>query len=168
MKQALIILGVLWLLPITILVWLFYILPLTLRDIEYIGQPSFMVFHFQLISKRSWYARLWRDWLGWSGPCVIIARNPDNLFTPVKASMAKIIIHETRHCYQQFVFGPLFYPAYILCSIVLWMLGKFTSRKIHAYLDNPFERDARRAANQQVNIPPEQWPQGSNDMWPWW
>jgi len=44
--------------------------------------------------------------------------------------------HERVHVRQYERWGPLFGPAYLLCSLVLWLRGK------DAYRDNPFEREA--------------------------
>jgi hypothetical protein len=44
--------------------------------------------------------------------------------------------HELVHVLQYERWGPLFIPAYLLCSALLWIRGK------NAYLDNPFEREA--------------------------
>ena len=44
--------------------------------------------------------------------------------------------HELVHVRQYERWGPLFGPAYLGCSLVLWLLGR------RAYRDNPFEREA--------------------------
>ena len=44
--------------------------------------------------------------------------------------------HELVHVRQYELWGPLFIPAYLLCSLQLWWIGK------DPYLDNPFEREA--------------------------
>ncbi len=44
--------------------------------------------------------------------------------------------HEHVHVRQYARWGPLFIPAYLLCSMVLWWRGK------NPYLDNPFEVEA--------------------------
>ena len=44
--------------------------------------------------------------------------------------------HEHVHVRQYERWGPLFLPAYLLCSLVLWLRGQ------DAYRDNPFEREA--------------------------
>ena len=44
--------------------------------------------------------------------------------------------HERVHVRQYCIWGPLFGPAYLLCSAVLWLRGR------DAYRDNPFEREA--------------------------
>lgn len=46
--------------------------------------------------------------------------------------------HELVHVRQYERWGPFFLPAYLLCSLVLWLRGK------NAYLDNPFEQEAYR------------------------
>jgi hypothetical protein len=44
--------------------------------------------------------------------------------------------HELVHVRQYERWGPFMGPAYLLCSLVLWMAGK------RGYRDNPFERQA--------------------------
>jgi hypothetical protein len=44
--------------------------------------------------------------------------------------------HERVHVHQYERWGPVFIPAYLLCSLVLWARGR------NAYLDNPFEQEA--------------------------
>lgn len=44
--------------------------------------------------------------------------------------------HELVHVRQYERWGPLMGPAYLLCSLVLWLSGQ------RPYLDNPFEREA--------------------------
>lgn len=46
--------------------------------------------------------------------------------------------HERVHVGQYERWGPFFIPAYLLCSLVLWLRGR------DSYLDNPFERQAYR------------------------
>lgn len=48
--------------------------------------------------------------------------------------------HEWIHVRQYERWGPLFIPAYLLCSVVLWFRG------LDAYRDNPFEREAYEQA----------------------
>ena len=49
--------------------------------------------------------------------------------------------HELVHVRQYERWGPIFVPAYLLCSLVLWIKRK------DAYRDNPFEREAFDAQN---------------------
>lgn len=44
--------------------------------------------------------------------------------------------HELVHVRQFELWGPLMGPAYLGCSLVLWLMGR------RPYLDNPFERQA--------------------------
>lgn len=46
--------------------------------------------------------------------------------------------HELVHVRQYECWGPLFIPAYLLCSLILWMRGR------NPYWDNPFEQQAYR------------------------
>ena len=50
--------------------------------------------------------------------------------------------HEHAHVRQVEVWGPAFIPAYLLASVWAWKRGQ------HYYLDNWFERDARRACGE--------------------
>jgi hypothetical protein len=45
-------------------------------------------------------------------------------------------LHERVHVRQAELWGPLFIPAYLIASVVVWLRGG------NAYLDNPFERQA--------------------------
>lgn len=158
MKRFMIALGFIWLLPMTIVVWLGYILwAWTLGYIRYDGAAGFLVARFVVrLHVPNWYTRAWRDWAGWSGPCVVIVKPG--------YETGRTLTHELRHCWQQFLFGIFHYPLYGLALTYIW----FFQKDRHAYLDNPFERDARAAAGQQVNIPRNKWRQGPDDRWPWW
>lgn len=155
--------GFCWLLPVTLLFWVFYLLPLWYRDFRFRGWVGFGVARFELQSQHSWYAKLWRDWAGFAGPCCILHRRG-----LTGRQLTRTLQHEYRHCMQQLLFGPLFYPVYALCSVAIWVYSSAVDDDYHAYLDNPFERDARRAAGQPVYIPRRLWPQGRKDRWPWW
>ena len=48
--------------------------------------------------------------------------------------------HELVHIRQYERWGPLFIPAYLLCSALIWLRGG------DAYRDNPFEREAYATA----------------------
>ena len=48
--------------------------------------------------------------------------------------------HELVHVHQYERWGPFFLPAYLGCSLVLWLRGR------DYYLDNPFEVEAYRQA----------------------
>jgi hypothetical protein len=53
--------------------------------------------------------------------------------------------HEMVHVRQYERWGPLMGPAYLLCSLVLWTQGR------SPYRDNPFEREAYRIADIDVD-----------------
>ena len=147
MKYFLRTLGFIWLLPATILVWLFYISwAWVFGLIIWKGWHSYAIAQFQLKNEDSWYAKLWKDWGGWSGPCVLIYK--DNPGKWDDAWVARTKLHEADgHCIQQFIFGIFHYPSYFLVSVWLWLFCKDK----HAYLDNPFERHARKVAGQQLD-----------------
>lgn len=170
------VLGFVWLLPATLLVWLFYVIPLLLtKQIKYNAREDDFIWSFELVDRDSWYGKMWSKWAGWSGPCVYIFKRYRSEDYPwldekvLKEYDEKTKIHEVRHCKQQFLFGIFHYPAYFLVSAWLTVsnLWKPYKNKKHVYLDNPFERDARRAAGQIVDVPRENWPDGPNDYNPW-
>jgi hypothetical protein len=162
MRLFLTILGIIWTSPAIILVWLLYIIPLIVfRSIWFRSWYNYTPV-FQLVNDDSWYAKLWRDWYGWSGPWVILIKDlpgPED-----GRCVSRTLSHEYRHWVQQMILGLLFYLVYILNSIYVWLFCKDK----HAYLDNFFERDARKVAGQHVDIPRGMWPHGSRDRWPWW
>lgn len=151
-------LGILWALPATVLVWVFYILPMYLiaRDLVFVRWAQYGVAEFILADKdlEKWYVRLWRDWGGWGGPGMFIWKGDRTTL------ICTTRFHELEHVKQQFYLGIFFYPAYILSSIFIWL---FLWKK-HSYYDNPFEVAARRAAGQTVGPPPGGW----RDRWSWW
>jgi hypothetical protein len=139
-----------WLLPATIIGWVFYVLPLWMVGaIKKKTSSEFLIAEFALnaASRFTWYVKAWENWAGWGGPCVIICKGLE-----ATEASAKIRRHEFEHCFQQFRLGVFFYPYYALAW--LWILA-FTRR--HPYLDNPLEVSARRAAGQPVNFSRESW-----------
>ena len=53
--------------------------------------------------------------------------------------------HELVHVRQFERWGPLMGPAYLGCSLTLWLLGR------RPYHDNPFEKEAYRQIGRAVN-----------------
>jgi hypothetical protein len=168
MTKLLRLLGFIWALPATIPTWLFYILPAwALGWIRLDGSADFLVAQFSVNDEtvKNWYTRFWKDWGGFGGPCVVILKDD-----PKDSSRyARTLLHERRHAFQILCLG-IFQPViYILISGALWVSAKVgISPDTHPYLDNPFERDARKAAGQMVDIPREMWRRGPSDHWPWW
>lgn len=147
------ILGALWLLPVTVLVWGAYILPLWIMgEVICEGWHSFLIVRFRLapwmLSQEqgkggTWYQRQWTNWSGSALPHAIIYKPWG------RASKNFIWVHEERHNDQQFLFGPLFYPLYGLCWLTLWLykwvqMDMTGTSSVIPYLDNPFEKDASK------------------------
>ena len=149
-----------WTLIPAAIVWLFYILPLILTgSIKYYGKEDTYIWIFEVQQKDTWYCRAWKDWGGWSGPCVI-------LFRP---GLSKLYVfdqyldHEADHCLWQTRLGIFFYPAYFFNSMFIYLFKKDK----HAYHDNFFEIKARKSAGQKIDIPRSEWMHGTNDRIPW-
>lgn len=150
---------ILWLLPATILVWFIYVLPVWLifRDLVFVRWAQFGVIEFVLAKKglEKWHVKLWHDWAGWAGPMVFVWRGDPHVV------MSRTRAHEMEHCRQQFYAGIFLYPIYILISAFIWVFMPSKS----AYLHNPFEVAARKAAGQPVEVPKERY---AGNRWPWW
>lgn len=65
-----------------------------------------------------------------------------------------VFAHESKHTFDIAVWGPLFGPAYVGNSVVLWVRSKFNNGKrkdgssINFYEDNWFEKTARKYAGE--------------------
>lgn len=152
-----------WLLPVTLPLWLCYIIPLCLtRKIRLVTWERRGVARFDLLVKSGWYADIWRDWAGCALPYAIIVRTDIERLQRIRT-----IAHELRHVDQLFAFGPFFYPLYFLCSLVL-SVYRLGDASIHPYFDNPFERDARRRAAQPIVLSRIYWPHGHRHPRDWW
>lgn len=160
MKYVLHIWGTLIWLPFTLLFYLFYIGPcLIMKQLYWDGWADFLIPKFVVKEETAaaWFLSLWGGWWGHALPTFIVTRHDTD-----DPRFKRTLVHECRHVWQLFVFW-IFQPIiYVLHTLYLYL---FTNR--HAYYDNCFERDARRAAGQQVDIPPEQW-RDPKDRWPWW
>jgi hypothetical protein len=159
------VLGFIWALPATILIWTFYILPLLYKkEIVYTGKADTFIWTFRNPIMDTWYDNMWHKWSGWSGPCVYIWKDMISM-----RSNRITRAHELKHCYDQFIFGFFFYPAYIGHSVWLAVKNFFRKEedKQHIYYDNWFERRARAAAGQMIDIPRKYWPDGPCDYNPW-
>lgn len=169
-------LGFIWLLPVTILVWLVYVLPLwAVGEIKYEGKAGTFIWIFENPISSSWYDKKWEKWAGWSGPCVYIYKKYTEEMLPWTSATERRMydavtrVHEVRHCIQQFVFGIFHYALYFLDSMYILLSNKWKKpedRK-HAHLDNHFEIDARKAAGQRIKVPQNEWPDGPADYNPW-
>lgn len=158
MKMILRVIQFFWVLPLTVIVWLLYILPLWLlaRDYRFVRvlEPGIIMLELVNIDVSAWHTRLWRDWGGVGLPCAVLLRAR-------YATDPKLIRHELEHCYQLFRWG-IFQPIiYVFTSLFIYF---FVPSK-HPYYDNPFERQARRVAGQVVDIPRSKW---GSSRWIWW
>lgn len=109
-----------------------------------------------------WHAKLWKDWGGIGCYGFMCYKDRDDKSDD--AWVTRTIVHEGTHCRQFLILGLLQPLLYLGHSGFIF----FFQKSKHAYLDNWFERQARKRAGQLVDIPREKWPQGTNDRWPWW
>jgi len=157
-RQLLFCLGFVWVLPVNILVWIW------LLYLEFTGQVQSVSFCSNLsliwdIDNRSSFYKRMKGWYGFT-----LGSNIVCIDVYPKALYATHIRHETGHVYQQYIFGVLFFPVYILTSVFMYFLLPKTS----PYIDNFFEKWARKYAGQMVKIPSEDRERYMKDRWPWW
>ena len=95
-------------------------------------------------------------WTAWASGAFIVIRHD-------RLSNQATLRHEERHVQQQMWLGPLQPVLYFIMSVFIW---GFLQDK-HSYYDNLFERDARGAAGQEIDIPKSWWQQKDN-RWYWW
>ena len=152
--------GVIWGLPVHLFGLLVIVLLVATRnaDVKRVQWPFIDVV---MVKNRGlfgvWLSKKWSSWAGFNCGMVSVYRW-DYVDHP------RTIRHERRHGYQIFVFGLLQPVIYFLSSVWIY----FFMKKLHSYYDNPFERDARAFAGQQVDIPKSQWMSGPADRWAWW
>lgn len=155
MKETILnILKTLWQLPIGLLVWSLYILPLwATRQIKYIGKAAPLVLEYELTDSVNFYTKLWEGWIGTSLPFAFIRVSMNRIkkryprADPVilKEEMRKLKLHELHHNWQHETYGPYFYTVYGLYSgwIIFSNLWRDKNRDWH--WDNPLEIAARAA-----------------------
>jgi len=155
-----------WLIPL-ILSWLYVLFAWIPGWIHFYGYVGGLTWAFDLQDETidNWYTRAWAGWAGFGAMSVILLRDRPSQDERYGTTIA----HEKRHSMQIWTLGLLQPILYITCSIFLFITAKMgMTPHIHPYLDNPFELDARHAAGQKVDIPPDEWPRGPKDHWPWW
>lgn len=160
MRTFLNVIGFIWLLPVNLIVWAVLLILLWRGQFEEVTLQPNLALRWDVDNNSKFYKILSKD--GWFGfvavsNIIVVDDDPYELFE-------KHIRHEDAHVSQNYVLGILFYPLYFLCSIFIFC---FLWNK-HSYLDNPFERHARRLAGQRVDIPREEWPKGPHDRWSFW
>jgi hypothetical protein len=155
---ALVAVGINWGAPL--LTWLYPLLMMAFfKDFTFEGfHGPFAKFALATRNVEPWHAKLWKDWSGVGSYGFMCYKPSDSVW------MARTMVHESCHCWQFVILGLLQPILYIGHSAFIF----FFQKSKHAYLDNYFERMARKHAGQQVDIPPAQWSQGPDDRWPWW
>ncbi len=129
MKTALRVLGSLWLLPVALPIWLFYLLPFWAWGmLSYTHRAGWNVIFTANTGERDaprWWRNAWARWGGHTMPFAIVMRYG----MPSNAAHG-VLMHEMRHAEQWLVLGPLFPIVYLT---LLWRFG---------YAEHPMEVDA--------------------------
>jgi hypothetical protein len=111
----------------------------------------------------SWHMEWWNDIAGVGLFTVMILRlelGPED-----DAAKQRALLHLSTHSWQWVILGML-YP--VLYAAHYYFIKWFQHDK-NPYLDNFFERQARRRACQQISIPREDWNNhAANGNWFWW
>lgn len=137
-------LGMIWASPITLVCFVFYVLPCwAMKWYEYIGYHD-IVWAWKIREEApEWMHKLWKGWAGHCvGNIVVVIERPE------KSQYAGVIMtHEQQHavqCMRLGVFQPIMY---FLNKLVI----RYACKNSHPYFDNPFEIDARRGAGQVID-----------------
>lgn len=154
------ILGNLNALPISIWVWLYLLILILKGQVEEVKRGRYLTIIVDL-QNDAWLCRSQYEAKGWAGNalgnCTFVVDDDGERWQ-------RTVKHENRHNLQMLLLGVLQPVLYGLASAFIWVF----LRALHSYYDNPFERDARRAAGQPVLIPRKQWMHGPRDRWAWW
>lgn len=144
--------GIIWASPITLLAFIFYIAPMwALRQYRYAGWDG-LAWRWDYVVRSPLYLRTKFDkfvdekWRRWGGSAM---GNIINIKVYKGSRESITVTHEHEHviqCMRLGIFQPILYGIYTL-------LAKFVLRKADPYYDNPFEVDARRAADQLIDVP---------------
>lgn len=153
------ILGFLWVVPVSIIGWLFLGLLTLFGQIDCINLYPDLSVVWDLKNTGFFYKKMVRRWFGFVIGCNIVVVDLDDSDKNVRCFM-----HERRHVLQQYCWGVFFFIAYVFESLRIFLFCK----EDHAYLDNRFEIDARKYAGQKIKVPKSEWFDGPEDKWPWW
>lgn len=156
MRYFLLVLGWLWAAPLTIPSLILSWILVACRQLNFCRfSLDALTCEFKTV-KGNWLERkLLAQWAGMNLAGAI-------WYNQAYADSEKTQKHERWHALQCYVLG-IFMPAlYFLCAAWIWLFQKDK----HAYMDNPFERGARRAAGQPVEVDYKAW--FGEDRWPWW
>jgi len=116
-----------------------------------------------------WHAARWRDWAGVGLYGFMCYRDLKGKHDDKKVQ--RTILHEGGHCWHWLILGLVgFIIAYYGHSFLILITQKIKGKPYtkHAYYDIWSERLARKRAGQKLNIPPEEWYWGKDDLIPWW
>lgn len=158
MKETILnILKTLWQLPVGILVWSLYILPLwATKQIKYIGKATPLVLEFELSDKDTVYTDLWKGWMGNSLPFALIRvsinrmrkRYPGIPLKTIKKEIRILRLHELHHNKQHESHGPFFYLRYGAHSLWIKISNLWRDKNRDWYWDNPMEIAAVEASEE--------------------
>lgn len=168
--------GFIWALPASILGWIFFCIPSWRKGVfSDIWINKYLCITWEIDKGSDFYKEYMVGWFGFSVGCnrVVV-----DIALPTREAAEGIVIgeipedhpdyiqmkHELKHVFQNYTWGVFFFPFYILMTCFIWLFLKDK----HAYLDNPFEVEARRFAGQKVFIPRDEWVAGVDDRFPWW
>ncbi len=161
MKRFLFSLGAIWAFALSIWGYLLGLFLLLFRQVEGVSTSRTDLTIIWDLRNDGWFYRKAfedRGWVGFSCGGNIFVKDYD------LERWRRTILHETKHCYQQYAWGIFFPLLYILDSVIIW----FFIKEQHSYYDNGFEKQAREYAGQLVEVPKSQWASGPRDRWAWW
>lgn len=150
--------GFLWVLPVNLLAWCWLLYLRFTGQIEKVTWYSDFAIAWDIDNNSRFFKRM-KGWYGFTlgSNIICIDVEPFDKYT-------QHLMHETAHVYQQYIFGVFFFPVYILTSVFMYLFMP----KTLPYIDNFFEKWARKYAGQPVKIPVEQRKEYMKDRWPWW
>lgn len=165
-EVALLVVAINWGAPL--LLWLYpLVMTLVFKDFVFDGfYGPWARFKLVRFGMEPWHARMWRDWCGAGFYGFMCYRSyPDW----TKFTMDRLLKHEATHCRHWAIFGLHFWFLYVGHTLWIFVTQRLKGKPYtkHPYYDCWSERLARKAAGQSLNIPPEQWPGGKDDLWPW-
>lgn len=157
-KRLFLIIGFIWVLPLSVLVWF------CLGLLKLFGQIDNVVFDesdysfIWLLKEDSFVQKLAQGWFGCTlGSNLILVEDTYDIGIGSKFK------HEKIHLKQYYIFGVFFLIVYIVNSAWLYLFNKDK----HCYYDNFLEIWARKESGQNVEISRDKWRDGPDDRNPW-
>ena len=152
------ILGFLWVLPVNLIAWCWLLYLLATKQVESVKFLKNLALVWDIKNDSPFYERM--D--GWYG--FVLGSNIICVDVIPEGKYYKHLDHEIEHVYQQYIFGILFFPVYILSSVYLYF---FCKDKL-PYWDNFFEKWARKSSGYPDELTEDQRNKMMQDRWPWW